>query len=65
MSNEKFVTIKEAAHLLGCSRTLVYRAIAEGRLHPEPPNPLYKGRGPVKIPRFEIDAILAAQRPQP
>jgi excisionase family DNA binding protein len=52
-----FVNVSEAAKILGVSRTLVYRAIERGMLHPLPPSPLYDGRGPVKLQRSEVEEL--------
>lgn len=57
----EFVNVSEAAKILGVSRTLVYRAIQRGQLHPLPASPLYDGRGPVRLPRDEVEALAVTR----
>ncbi len=59
------MTITEAAKYLGVSRTILYRAIAEGRLHPLPKSTLYKGRGPTYLPRAEVEALRQLRDSRP
>jgi excisionase family DNA binding protein len=54
----EFLTIKETAHTLGVSRQTVYNLIKAGRLRTWR-NPLYSGKGPVRVPRADVDKLLA------
>jgi len=56
------VTISQAAKMLGVSRTVIYQAIADGKLHPLPKSSLYRdpSRAPTYIPRSEVEAALRA-----
>lgn len=61
MDKKEYLTVTEAAHLIGVSRTLIYRAIASGLIHPVQ-SPLYK-RGGLKLPRAEVAALAPKPRP--
>jgi excisionase family DNA binding protein len=54
-----YVSISEAARLLGISRQTIHRLIDEGALTAER-NPLYRpGRGATRIPRSQVEALAA------
>jgi excisionase family DNA binding protein len=57
MSESEYLSIKETMRALGVSRQTVYNLIKAGRLRTWR-NPIYK-RGPVNIPRADVEALLA------
>lgn len=56
--NRDWYTIKEAAEKMRVSRTVVYRLLKAGTLTAER-NPIYDGRGPVRIAKEQLHAFLA------
>ena len=57
MSTDERITIKEAAELLGVTRKVVQRMLAKGELTSQR-NKLYL-KGPAKIPKSDVAALLA------
>lgn len=57
----QFVTIREAAAMLGVSRSHIYRLAKRGLLKVETANPTYAKGGPVRIPLAQVQALLARQ----
>lgn len=60
--NQDFVSISEAARILGVSRPTVYRLIQDGRLTAERYH-VYRPRGPIRLRRAEVEALAARPRP--
>ena len=55
--NEDYMTVKEALRELGIGRTKFYGLVREGKIKPVR-HPLYApNRGPVKIPRADIERL--------
>lgn len=57
MDEKKYVSIKEAAEILGVNRKHIYRLLERGQLH-RVDTGLYRVGGPVRIPRSEVLALL-------
>jgi excisionase family DNA binding protein len=53
------ISVEEAAELLGCSRSSLYRSISRGDI----PVPFVTINGRYRIPRAAVDRLLAGELP--
>ena len=60
--NERYVNIKQAAEIIGCSRVHVYKLIARDKLKRVDRSAVYdRGSGPACLLREQVEAL----RPRP
>lgn len=56
--SETFLSVRQAADRLGCTRSYVYELLRAGRI----PHLRYGGRGLIRIERSAIDAFIEQSR---